>query len=99
MMGSIPGDVRGGLSTLFYGVYQNNPDACLTALVDMGVLVPGGDITALRRTARFFLDSFKSRLIDQRKAKKKEILSSIGEDLLVVGRDQPFRFPAEFTFV
>lgn len=122
MMGSIPGDVRGGLSALFYGVYQNNPDACLTALVDMGVLVPGGDITALRRTARFFLDSFKTRLKDQRqlkeemgtdynktfkgkrskeesKAKRKEILASIGEDLLVVGRDQPFRFPAEFTFV
>ena len=122
MMGSIPGDVRGGLSALFYGVYQNNPDACLTALVDMGVLVPGGDVTALRRTARFFLDSFRTRLSDQRKtreemgaeynksfkaqrtkdeskAKRKEILASIGEDLLVVGRDQPFRFPAEFTFV
>ena len=122
MMGSIPGDVRGGLSELFYGVYQNDPDACLSALVNMGVLVPGGDVTALRRTARFFLDSFKQRLQDQRdlrqemggeynktfkgarskdesKAKRKEILASIGEDLLVVGRDQPFRFPAEFTFV
>jgi hypothetical protein len=26
-------------------------------------------------------------------------LSNIGEDLLVVSSDQPFRFPAEFTFV
>ena len=28
-----------------------------------------------------------------------QILSSIGEDLLVASADKPFRFPAEFTFV
>ncbi|KAJ9507487.1 hypothetical protein QJQ45_006489 [Haematococcus lacustris] len=31
--------------------------------------------------------------------KRKQILSSIGEDLLVASADQPFRFPAAFTFV
>ena len=30
---------------------------------------------------------------------RKKILSNIGEDLLSVAADQPFRFPAEFTFV
>ena len=30
---------------------------------------------------------------------RKKILSNIGEDLMVVSKDQPFRFPAEFTFV
>merc|ERR1712157_597644 len=76
-----------------------------------------------RRTGRFFLDSFKTRLREQReqrklkkmefggrdgskvntkedkKAKRKKILSNIGQDLLVVANDQPFRFPALFTFV
>lgn len=28
-----------------------------------------------------------------------QILSTIGEDLLVASADKPFRFPAEFTFV
>lgn len=28
-----------------------------------------------------------------------QILSNIGEDLLVASADKPFRFPAEFTFV
>ena len=39
MMGTIPGDVRGGLLELFYGVYNKNADKCLDALVTMGVLV------------------------------------------------------------
>jgi hypothetical protein len=59
MMGAIPGDVRAGLLELFYGVYQKDPDRCIDALVQMGVLVPGGDRVAIRRTAVFFLKSFE----------------------------------------
>ena len=66
MMGQIPADVRGGLLELFYGVYQRDPDRCIDALFAMGVLVPGGDRTAVRRTAQFFLDSFQERLDAQR---------------------------------
>jgi predicted unusual protein kinase regulating ubiquinone biosynthesis (AarF/ABC1/UbiB family) len=89
----------------------------------MGVLVPTGDLTAVRRTAQFFLDSFESRLQaqkeeraaigaeaysaefkpqrtkDEKTTRRKQILSTIGEDLLSVSKDQPFRFPATFTFV
>jgi len=86
----------------------------------MGVLVPTGDMTAVRRTAQFFLDSFEERLAAQRKEremgtvepgfkkqlskeekfeKKKQRLAAIGEDLLAIAADQPFRFPATFTFV
>ncbi len=39
MMGRIPGDVRGGLLELFYGVYNRDSDRCLEALITMGVLV------------------------------------------------------------
>ena len=122
MMGSIPGDVRGGLLELFYGVYNKSADRCLDALITMGVLVPTGDRLAVRRTAQFFLNSFQERLDEQRaeraakgaaynadykpqrgkdeaKERRKAILSSIGEDLLLAASDQPFRFPATFTFV
>jgi predicted unusual protein kinase regulating ubiquinone biosynthesis (AarF/ABC1/UbiB family) len=122
MMGRIPGDVRGGLLELFYGVYNKDADRCLDALVAMGVLVPTGDRLAVKRTAQFFLSAFTERLEQQRKeraekgaayseafkpqrskdeakARRKQILSSIGEDLLLAANDQPFRFPATFTFV
>ena len=76
---------------------------CLDALVTMGVLIPGNDMTAVRRTAQFFLTNFEERLAQQRaeaaanpeygnsfkgelskeekKAKRKQILSSIGAPL------------------
>lgn len=122
MMGRINPGIRGGLLNLFYAVYEKNADRSLDALEVMGVLVPGGDRTAVRRTAQFFLNSFEDRLKaqkeeraskgaeyeadfkpqrskDEAKTRRKQILSTIGEDLLSVGRDQPFRFPATFTFV
>ncbi|XP_021802606.1 uncharacterized protein LOC110746675 isoform X2 [Prunus avium] len=120
MMGSISPNIREGLLETFYGVYEKDPDKVLQAMIQMGVLVPTGDMTAVRRTALFFLNSFEERLAAQRKekemataelgfkkplskeeriVKKKERLAAIGEDLLAIAADQPFRFPATFTFV
>ncbi|XP_020255438.1 uncharacterized protein LOC109832496 [Asparagus officinalis] len=120
MMGSISQNIREGLLEVFYGVYEKDPDKVLQAMVQMGVLVPTGDMTAVRRTAKFFLNSFEERLAAQRKEremataelgfkkqlskeerleKKKQRLAAIGEDLLAIAADQPFRFPATFTFV
>lgn len=122
MMGSISPNIREGLLEAFYGVYEKDPDKVLQAMVQMGVLVPTGDLTAVRRTALFFLNSFEERLAAQRKEKeeiaaaeelgfkkplskeekqekKKQRLAAIGEDLLAIAADQPFRFPATFTFV
>uniref|UniRef100_A0A7N0TRL1 ABC1 atypical kinase-like domain-containing protein n=1 Tax=Kalanchoe fedtschenkoi TaxID=63787 RepID=A0A7N0TRL1_KALFE len=120
MMGSISPNIREGLLETFYGVYEKDPDKVLQAMIRMGVLVPTGDMTAVRRTALFFLNSFEERLAQQRKErelatqelgfkkplskeerleKKKQRLAAIGEDLLAIAADQPFRFPATFTFV
>ncbi|KAL2342996.1 hypothetical protein Fmac_004281 [Flemingia macrophylla] len=120
MMGSISQNIREGLLEAFYGIYEKNPDKVLQAMIQMGVLVPTGDMTAVKRTAQFFLNSFEERLAAQRREremataelgfkkplskeekvlKKKERLAAIGEDLLSIAADQPFRFPATFTFV
>ncbi|XP_074575108.1 protein ACTIVITY OF BC1 COMPLEX KINASE 8, chloroplastic-like [Curcuma longa] len=120
MMGSISPNIREGLLETFYGVYEKDPDRVLQSMIQMGVLVPTGDMTAVRRTAQFFLNSFEERLAAQRKEremattelgfkkqltkeerfeKKKQRLAAIGEDLLAIAADQPFRFPATFTFV
>ncbi|KAF3440447.1 hypothetical protein FNV43_RR18731 [Rhamnella rubrinervis] len=120
MMGSISSNIREGLLEAFYGIYEKDPDKVLQSMVQMGVLVPTGDMTAVKRTAQFFLNSFEERLAAQRREremattelgfkkplskeekimKKKERLAAIGEDLLAIAADQPFRFPATFTFV
>ncbi|KAL9250428.1 ACTIVITY OF BC1 COMPLEX KINASE 8, chloroplastic-like protein [Drosera capensis] len=106
MMGSISPNIREGLLEV------------LQAMIKMDVLVPTGDMTAVRRTAQFFLNSFEERLAAQKREgdvagpglrrrlskeervqKKKQRLAAIGEDLLSIAGDQPFRFPATFTFV
>ncbi|KAL0395598.1 UNVERIFIED_CONTAM: protein ACTIVITY OF BC1 COMPLEX kinase, chloroplastic [Sesamum calycinum] len=120
MMGSISPNIREGLLEVFYGVHEKDAEKVLQAMVRMGVLVPTGDMTAVRRTAQFFLNSFEERLAAQRRErevataelgfkkpltkeekieKKKQRLAAIGEDLLAIAADQPFRFPATFTFV
>eukprot|EP01018_Ginkgo_biloba_P038096 Gb_35512 [translate_table: standard] len=120
MMGSINPNIREGLLETFYGVYEKDPNKVLQAMIQMGVLVPSGDMTAVRRTAQFFLNSFEERLAAQNQEKqaakselgfkkpltkeekiekKKLRLAAIGEDLLSIAVDQPFRFPATFTFV
>ncbi|XAR73310.1 Cadmium-transporting ATPase [Bertholletia excelsa] len=120
MMGSISPNIREGLLETFYGVYEKDADRVLQSMIQMGILVPTGDMTAVRRTAQFFLNSFEERLAAQRKEremateelgfkkplskeermeKKKQRLAAIGEDLLAIAADQPFRFPATFTFV
>ncbi|KAK6922941.1 ABC1 atypical kinase-like domain [Dillenia turbinata] len=120
MMGSISPNIREGLLEAFYGVYEKDPDRVLQAMIQTGVLVPTGDMTAVRRTAQFFLNSFEEHLTAQRREremataelgfkklpskeerieKKKQRLVAIGEDLLAIAADQPFRFPATFTFV
>ena len=123
MMGRIKPQVRAGFLDLFYAIFEKNSDSAVKALSKMGVLVDtGSDLTAVKRTADFFLGSFdervenqerqreenkeeyeaefkKQRTKEEKKARRKQILSNIGEDLLVVSKDQPFRFPAELTFV
>ncbi|KAJ0975198.1 hypothetical protein J5N97_017163 [Dioscorea zingiberensis] len=120
MMGRISPNIREGLLETFYGVYEKSPDRVIQAMIQMGVLVPTGDMTSIRRTALFFLNSFEERLVAQRRErevaaaelgfkkqlskeerfeKKKQRLAAIGEDLLAIAADQPFRFPATFTFV
>ncbi|CAL1400924.1 unnamed protein product [Linum trigynum] len=63
MMGSICPNIREGLLEVFYGVYEKDAEKILEAMVQMGVLVPTGDMTAVRRTAQFFLNSSKNVLL------------------------------------
>ena len=71
MCGTIPSTVKQGLQDLFYGVYNRDPERCLEAMIKMGVYVPTGDKTAIRRTAEFFLKTFAERL-DVQKGQREE---------------------------
>lgn len=60
---SISSNIREGLLESFYGVYEKDPNKVLQAMIQMGVLVPTGDMTAVRRTAQFFLNRCADEVI------------------------------------
>ncbi|XP_024397314.1 protein ACTIVITY OF BC1 COMPLEX KINASE 7, chloroplastic [Physcomitrium patens] len=94
MMGEIKSFTREKLLEMFYAVYEKDARKIIQALIDLGALVPTGDMGSVRRSVQYFLDN----LMDQ-KPDQAATFSAIGEDLFAIAVDQPFRFPATFTFV
>jgi len=107
MMAEIKPKVKEGLVNLIFGVYEGNEKDICNALEQMGILNPNVDRITVEKVGRYFLKSFRenmqrgaeSKSEAQTKAELSERLSAIGEDLVSVGDDQPFKFPATFTFV
>merc|ERR1719183_1801559 len=82
----------------------------LMAAEKMGILDPKADRVPIERIARFFLNDFantqsgnrqwtKDKTKEQQKEERAERRKILGESLLSVGNDVPFKFPATFTFV
>lgn len=94
MMGEIKTFTRERLLDLFYAVYEKDAKKVVQSLIDLGALQPTGDLSAVRRSIKFFLDNLLSQTPDQQ-----QTLAAIGEDLFAIAQDQPFRFPSTFTFV
>lgn len=65
----------------------------MRALVELGVITPTGDMLSVRRAISYFIENI------QRQTERQETVAKIGEDLFAIALDQPFRFPATFTFV
>ena len=82
----------------------------LRAAEKMGILDPNADPVPIERIARFFLNDFANTQSGKRewtkdKSKEEQVKERaerrkvLGESLLSVGNDVPFKFPATFTFV
>jgi predicted unusual protein kinase regulating ubiquinone biosynthesis (AarF/ABC1/UbiB family) len=93
MMGRIKSNVREGLMETLYGVADKNGDRVVTALIELGALAPTEDLTPVRRSIQYMLDNFMDKPFEE------QSMTSISEDLYEIAYDQPFRFPATFTFV
>ncbi|XP_020579948.1 uncharacterized protein LOC110024366 isoform X2 [Phalaenopsis equestris] len=94
MMGEIKSFTRERLLDLFYSVYEKDANKVMRNLIEIEALKPTGDMSSVRRSIQFFLDNLLSQSPDQQ-----QTLAAIGEDLFAIATDQPFRFPATFTFV
>ncbi|MDB9511258.1 AarF/UbiB family protein [Kamptonema animale CS-326] len=93
MMGVIEANVREGLMETLYGIASKDGQRIINSLVNLGALVPTGDMGPVRRSIQFMLDNFMDKPFEAQSVTK------ITDDLYEIAYDQPFRFPATFTFV
>lgn len=93
MMGQIQPITREKLLQTFFGIAQRNADRVVQALIDLGALEVSADLSPVRRSVQYMLDNFMGESLE------KQSVAAISEDLYEIAYDQPFRFPATFTFV
>lgn len=93
MMGTIKTNVKDQLMETLFGIAQKDSERIVRSLVELGALVPVGDMGPIRRSIQYMLDNFMDQPFEN------QSITAISEDLYDIAFDQPFRFPATFTFV
>lgn len=93
MMGRIQPVTREKLMTLFFGIAQKDGERVVSALLDLGALAEAPDMGPVRRSVQYMLDHFMDQPFEN------QSITAISDDLYEIAYDQPFRFPATFTFV
>ena len=93
MMGQVQIVTRERLMKTFFGIAQKDADQVIESLIELGALVPTGDMGPIRRSVQYMLDNFMDQPFEE------QSVAAISDDLYEIAYGQPFRFPATFTFV
>ena len=93
MMGRVQLVTREKLLETCFGIAQKNADRVVSSLIDLGALNPVEDMGPVRRSIQYMLDNFMDKPFEA------QSIGEISDDLYEIAYNQPFRFPATFTFV
>jgi predicted unusual protein kinase regulating ubiquinone biosynthesis (AarF/ABC1/UbiB family) len=93
MMGQVQPVTRERLMDTFFGIAQKDADRVVASLIALGALAEPEDMGPVRRSVQFMLDNFMDKPMEA------QSITAISDDLYEIAYDQPFRFPATFTFV
>lgn len=93
MMGQIQVNVREKLMQTMFGIASKDAEKIIRSLIDLGALLPTGDLSPVRRSIQYMLDNFMDKSFEA------QSINAITDDLYEIAYNQPFRFPATFTFV
>jgi len=77
----------------FFAVLRKDTEQVVDTLIKMGLIEPVGDMTPVRRMITFLLDKFTEKPIDIR------AFNEIKTELYEMFEEQPFRLPAQMTFI
>jgi predicted unusual protein kinase regulating ubiquinone biosynthesis (AarF/ABC1/UbiB family) len=93
MMGRVPAVTREKLLDTFFGIAQKDGERVMNSLIALGALAANEDMGPVRRSIQYMLDHFMDQPFEG------QSVAAISDDLYELAYDQPFRFPATFTFV
>jgi len=93
MMGQIQPLTREKLLDTFFGIAQKDGNRVMNSLIELGALARVEDMGPVRRSIQYMLDNFMDQPFEN------QSVNQISDDLYEIAYDQPFRFPATFTFV
>ncbi|HBQ97625.1 MAG TPA: hypothetical protein DD761_03705 [Cyanobacteria bacterium UBA11691] len=93
MMGEIKSLAKDQMIRNFFAVLRKDTDEVVETLINMGLIEPMKDMTPVRRLITFLLDRFTERPVNFRE------FTLIKDELYAMFEEQPFRLPAEMTFV
>ncbi len=93
MMGRINSNVRERLMETMFGIASKDGDRVVQSLIDLGAIAPVEDMGPVRRSVQYMLDNFMDKSFEN------QSIAAISDDLYEIAYNQPFRFPATFTFV
>ncbi len=93
MMGQVAPLTRERLLKTFMGIAQRDAGQVMNSLIELGAIAPVSDMGPVRRSIQYMLDHFMDKPFEA------QSITQISDDLYEVAYNQPFRFPATFTFV
>lgn len=77
----------------FFAVLRKDTDQVVETLIEMGLIEPLTDRTAVRRVTQFLLDRFTEKPIEL------QAFNEMRSELYALYEQQPFRLPARMTFI
>jgi len=93
MMAEIKSLAKEQMLKTFFAVLRKDTITVLDSLVNMGLIEPVGDMTPVKRLITFLLDKFTEKPIDF------QAFGEIRQELYVMFEQQPFRLPAQMTYI
>ena len=96
MMGEIHPETKESLMLTFSGIIHQDANLVVQSMVKLGALVPGVDLAPVRRSVQYMLETYLSQALGTHEDIS---MTDISDDLYELSYNQPFRFPATFTFV
>ena len=93
MMSEVNSLNRDQMIQTFFAILKKDTDTVVETLTAMGLIEPMSDMTPVRRLIQFLLDKFRDRPVDV------QAFTEIKEELYVMFEQQPFRLPAQMTYI